>query len=50
MKPGRGGVHYIADLFDCDSHTIRHGEEDIEQLPSDAAADRIRKKGRPEES
>lgn len=50
VKLGHGGVQYIADLFDCDPHTIRHGEEDIEQLPTDEAASRVRKKGRPEES
>ena len=33
MKLGHGGVQYIADLFECDPHTIRHGEQDIEQLP-----------------
>lgn len=47
VKLGHGGVQYIADLFGCDPHTIRHGEQDIEQLPADEAADRVRKKGRP---
>ena len=37
VKLGHGGVEYIADLFDCDPHTIRHGERDIEQLPTDEA-------------
>ena len=50
VKLGQGGVQYIADLFGCDPHTIRHGEQDIAQLPVDAAKDRIRKKGGPEES
>lgn len=49
-KLGRGGVQYIADLFDCDPHTIRHGAEDIEQLPADEAEGRVRKKGGPQES
>jgi hypothetical protein len=44
-KLGHGGVQYIADLFECDPHTIRHGAEDIEQLPMDEAAGRVRKKG-----
>ena len=50
VKLGHGGVHYIAELFGCDPHTIRHGEQDVEQLPVDAAKDRVRKKGGPEES
>jgi hypothetical protein len=49
-KLGYGGVQYIADLFGCDPHTIRHGAEDIEQLPADLAEFRIRKKGGPKKS
>jgi hypothetical protein len=49
-KLGHGGVQYIADLFGCDPHTIRHGAQDIEQLPVDEAASRVRKKGGPEKS
>jgi hypothetical protein len=49
-KLGHGGVQYIADLFDCDEETIRQGGQDVEQLPTDAAAGRIRKKGRPQAS
>jgi hypothetical protein len=49
-KLGHGGVEYIAELFDCDADTIRHGREDVEQLPLDAAAGRIRKKGRSQQS
>ena len=46
-KLGHGGVQYVADLFDCDPETIRHGHRDVAQLPVDQAAGRIRKKGRP---
>jgi hypothetical protein len=49
-KLGHGGVQYIAELFDCDPHTIHHGAQDIEQLPADEAEGRVRKKGRPEKS
>lgn len=49
-KLGHGGVNYIAELFDCDPDTIRQGAQDIEQLPSDAAEGRVRKKGGPEVS
>jgi len=40
-----GGVQYIAELFGCDPETIRHGAQDLEQLPEDEAAGRVRKKG-----
>ena len=50
VKLGHGGVQYVADLFGCDPHTIRQGEQDMEHLPADEAADRIRKKGGPEKS
>jgi hypothetical protein len=50
VKLGHGGVEYIAALFECDPHTIRHGEQDIEQLPTDEAAGRVRKKGGSEKS
>ena len=50
VKLGHGGVHYIAGLFGCDADTIRHGAQDIEQLPGDAAAGRVRKKGGPQAS
>lgn len=44
-KFGFGGVQYIADLFGCDPDTVHHGEEDLERLPEDEAAGRVRKKG-----
>jgi len=49
-KLGHGGVEYIADLFECDPHTIHHGAQDIERLPADEAEGRVRKKGGPQES
>jgi hypothetical protein len=49
-KLGHGGVRYIADLFDCDPDTIRHGVADMEQLPVDEAEGRVRKKGGPKTS
>lgn len=47
VKLGHGGEQYVADLFGCEPDTIRHGHQDVEQLPADAAAGRVRKKGRP---
>jgi hypothetical protein len=49
-KLGHGGVQYVAQLFECDPDTIRHGAEDIEQLPTDVAERRVRKKGGPKVS
>lgn len=49
-KLGHGGVQYIANLFACDPDTIRHGAQDMEQLPVDKALGRVRKKGRPKKS
>ena len=50
LKLGHGGVQYLADLFGCDPDTIRHGAQDIELLPADEAAGRVRKKGGPQAS
>ncbi len=49
-KLGHGGNAYIAGLFCCDADTIRQGKQDVEQLPHDEAAERIRKKGGPKNS
>jgi hypothetical protein len=49
-KLGHGGMQYVADLFGCDPDTIRRGLEDVVELPTDAAAGRVRKKGGPQES
>ena len=45
-KLGHGGEQYVADLFGCEPDTIRHGHQDVVELPVDAAAGRVRKKGR----
>jgi hypothetical protein len=49
-KLGYGGATYIAGLFGCDAKTIQRGAEDVDRLPADAAADRVRKKGGSKES
>jgi hypothetical protein len=45
VKVGHGGLSYVAKLFGCDPETVRHGKEDLEQLPEDEAEGRVRKKG-----
>lgn len=49
-KLGHGGIAYIANLFECDPDTIAAGRCDVEHLPHDIAAGRVRKKGRPKKS
>lgn len=44
-KLGHGGKTYIAKLFDCDLETISVGYSDVDQLPEDQAAGRVRIKG-----
>lgn len=44
-KLGHGGMAYLARLFGCKVDTIERGKQDVEQLPEDEAADRVRKKG-----
>jgi hypothetical protein len=44
-KLGHGGIQYVANLFGCDPDTIRRGSQDIDELPQDEAAGRVRKKG-----
>jgi len=46
-KLGHGGMAYLAGLFGCDPATIAVGSRDVAELPSDAAAGRVRKKGGP---
>lgn len=44
-KLGYGGTAYISRLFGCKVDTVERGKEDVEQLPKDEAAGRVRKKG-----
>jgi hypothetical protein len=44
-KLGHGGTQYVADLLGCDPDTIRRGSQDLDELPQDEAAGRVRKKG-----
>ncbi len=43
-KLGHGGIEYLAKLFGCDSKTIRHGQQDLENPPP-LIPGKIRKKG-----
>ncbi len=43
-KLGPGGLAYLSALLGIDSHTIRRGEADLNDLP-DVPPERVRKKG-----
>jgi len=45
-KLGHGGVEYVSEVLGCDAKTICEGRRNVDQLPEDEAAGRIRKKGR----
>ena len=49
-KVGPGGLSYVSKLFGCDPETVKHGQQDLAQLPQDEAAGRVRKKGGPQAS
>ena len=42
---GHGGLNYVSHVLGCDTDTIRAGYSDVETLPVDEAAGRVRKKG-----
>ena len=44
-KLGHGGVEYVSEVLGCDAKTIREGRKNVDQLPEDEAAGRVRKKG-----
>jgi hypothetical protein len=42
---GRGGVQYIAGVLGCSTRTIIRGDAELDQLPEDPAAGRVRREG-----
>lgn len=44
-KLGHGGVEYVSEVLGCDAKTIREGRRNVDHLPEDEAAGRVRKKG-----
>jgi hypothetical protein len=49
-KLGHGGKAYLGRLFGCDPDTITAGVQEVNDLPADATAGRVRKKGGPKKS
>jgi len=42
---GHGGIAYVARVFNCSERTIGRGIAELDQLPHDPAAGRIRRPG-----
>jgi hypothetical protein len=42
---GRGGIEYIAGVLGCSTRTIGRGLDELDQLPDDPAAGRVRRPG-----
>jgi len=42
---GRGGIEYIAGVLGCSTRTIGRGIDELDQLPDDPAAGRVRRPG-----
>lgn len=45
MRLGHGGMEYIAKVLGCSTRTIERGAEELDQLPDDPAARRVRRPG-----
>ena len=44
-KLGRGGVVYVAEVLGCSTRTIERAASELDQLPNDPAAGRVRQPG-----
>lgn len=44
-RMGHGGIAFIAELLGCSIRTIRRGMDELDQLPHDPAAGRVRRPG-----
>ena len=42
---GHGGIEYISQVLGCSSKTISRGLQELDQLPDDPAAGRVRRQG-----
>ena len=42
---GHGGAEYIAEVLQCSTRTIERGIAELDQLPNDPAAGRVRRPG-----
>lgn len=44
-RVGHGGIEYVAKVFGCSQRTIERGLADLDKLPNDPAAGRVRRPG-----
>ena len=42
---GRGGIEYVANVLGCSKRTIERGLTELDELPHDPAAGRVRRPG-----
>ena len=42
---GHGGIEYVAEVLGCSTRTIERGADELDQLPNDPAAGRVRRPG-----
>jgi hypothetical protein len=45
VRLGHGGIEYVAEILGCSTRTIGRGLEELDQLPEDPAAGRVRRPG-----
>jgi 2-oxo-4-hydroxy-4-carboxy--5-ureidoimidazoline (OHCU) decarboxylase len=45
QRLGRGGIEYVAQVLGCSTRTIGRGLAELERLPNDPAAGRVRRPG-----
>ena len=45
VRLGRGGIEYVAEVLGCSTRTILRGIEELDELPDDPAAGRVRRPG-----
>ena len=44
-RVGHGGIEYVAGVFGCSPRTVERGLADLDKLPHDPAAGRVRRPG-----
>lgn len=45
VRLGHGGIEYVAEVLGCSTRTIERGIDELNQLPDDPAAGRVRRPG-----
>ena len=45
VQLGHGGIEYVASVLGCSTRTISRGMQELDQIPDDPAAGRVRRHG-----